>query len=286
MSDSRRPELLGPFEGSGPEHDAKTEDLLLTGLDHYFAGNYQQAINVWTRVLFLDRGHARARAYIDRARSALAEQQRESEEMMHSGVAAFNRGEIELARHLLTSAVDRGGPQELALPILARLNRLEAAMTAVESAHAPAPARFVGDRAPVAPPPRSVSPVLWVILIVILFAVGLVMMRGDDIDLSSLTLSPISVTRTGMPSTSAERLPLPQPGEIALQRARRLFKTGHPTDALRALEVIRTTDAQRLDADRLRAEIQRELLLQVTPNLEPKGSSSTLSATPPVDSGP
>lgn len=286
MSDSRRPELLGPFEGSGPEHDAKTEDLLLTGLDHYFAGNYQQAINVWTRVPFLDRGHARARAYIDRARSALAEQQRESEEMMHSGVAAFNRGEIELARHLLTSAVDRGGPQELALPILARLNRLEAAMSAVESAHRPIPAQLVGDRTAVPPRPRSVGRALWAILVVVLFGAGIVMMRGDDIDLSNLTLSPMSATRSGMASTSAERLPLPQPGEIALQRARRLFKTGHPTDALRALDVIRPTDALRLDADRLRAEIQRELLLHVTTNREPKVSPSTLVATPPVESGP
>ena len=38
--------------------------------------DYEQAIHVWTRVLFLDRGHARARAYIERARSALAERQR------------------------------------------------------------------------------------------------------------------------------------------------------------------------------------------------------------------
>lgn len=286
MSDSRRPEPLGPFEGSGPEHDAKTEDLLLTGLDHYFAGNYQQAINVWTRVLFLDRGHARARAYIERARSALAEQQRESEEMLHSGVAAFNRGEIELARHLLTSAVDRGGPQELALPILARLNRLEAAITAVESAHRPPASRPVGDRALAPPSPRSVHPALWAALVIVTIGAGIAMMRGDYIDLSGLALTPTSVPRVGLSTTSADdRLPLPQPGEIALQRARRLFKTAHPTDALRALDVIRPTDVLRPDADRLRAEIQRELLQQVTTNLEPR-AGSTLAAPPPVESGP
>src|SRR5262249_29755097 len=62
------------------DRDAKIEQLLLTGLDHYFAAQYQQAINVWTRALFLDRSHARARAYIERARSAMAERQREAEE--------------------------------------------------------------------------------------------------------------------------------------------------------------------------------------------------------------
>src|SRR6185295_20028157 len=87
--------------------DAKIESLLLAGLDNYFASDYAQAINVWTRALFLDRNHARARAYIDRARSALAERQRESEELLQNGVAAFNRGEGTEARRLLQAAMNQ-----------------------------------------------------------------------------------------------------------------------------------------------------------------------------------
>src|SRR5882724_4539738 len=75
------------------DRDAKIEQLLLVGLDHYFASHYDQAIHVWTRVLFLDRSHASARAYIERARSALAERQRESEELLQRGVAALERGQ-------------------------------------------------------------------------------------------------------------------------------------------------------------------------------------------------
>ena len=60
--------------------------------------SYDLAINVWTRALFLDRGHARARAYIERARSAIAERQREGEELLHTGVAAFERGDGAAAR--------------------------------------------------------------------------------------------------------------------------------------------------------------------------------------------
>ena len=67
------------------DRDARIEQLLLSGLDQYFAGHYQQAINIWTRVVFLERGHNRARAYIERARSALAERQRECEELVHNG---------------------------------------------------------------------------------------------------------------------------------------------------------------------------------------------------------
>ena len=66
-------------ESQERDRDARVEDLLLAGLDHYFAGQYELAISVWTRVLFLNHGHARARAYIDRARSAIAERQRESD---------------------------------------------------------------------------------------------------------------------------------------------------------------------------------------------------------------
>ena len=68
-----------PEAGDLPERErgARVEELLLAGLDHYFVGQHELAISVWTRVLFLDRGHARAKAYIDRARSAISEQQRE-----------------------------------------------------------------------------------------------------------------------------------------------------------------------------------------------------------------
>jgi len=94
-----------------PDIDSRVESLLLTGLDHYFAGEYERAISAWTRVLFLDRGHARAKAYIDRARGVIAERQRHSEELLHRGVAAFNRGETANARALLQSAVEQAAPR-------------------------------------------------------------------------------------------------------------------------------------------------------------------------------
>src|SRR5919106_1306277 len=123
------------------ERDAKIETLLLAGLDQYFAGDYAQAIDVWTRALFLDRSHARARAYIERARSAMAEQQRESEELLHNGVAAFHRGEGQEARQMLNAAVQRGGAHDVALAFLTRIDRIHAA-TPVEPAPLAAPSPF------------------------------------------------------------------------------------------------------------------------------------------------
>ena len=107
MSDPLRTDPSRALDAaSEADRDAKIEQLLLVGLDHYFAAQYDQAINVWTRALFLDRSHPRARAYIERARSAVAERQRQSEELLHTGVAAFQRGEGDEARRLLKAAID------------------------------------------------------------------------------------------------------------------------------------------------------------------------------------
>src|ERR671912_2687443 len=110
---------------SHAQRDARIEQLLLTGLDHYFAGDYEEAINLWTRVLFLDRHHDRARAYIDRARSAQAERQRQSEALVHQGLDAFDRGDVEQARKLLSDALARGASHDLALGVLGRIDRLD-----------------------------------------------------------------------------------------------------------------------------------------------------------------
>src|SRR6476646_10818693 len=107
MYNSAHPAMADPLRD--PESSqSRIEELLLAGLDHYFSGQHELAINVWTRVLFLDRSHARARAYIERARTAIAERQREGEELLHAGLAAFSRGEAGDARRLLNSAVERG----------------------------------------------------------------------------------------------------------------------------------------------------------------------------------
>src|SRR3977135_2376447 len=129
MSEAHRSDIAHADDAAlAADRDAKIEQLLLVGLDHYFAARYELAIHVWTRALFLERSHARARAYIDRARSALAERQRESEELLQNGVAAFQRGESDEARRLLQAAIEGGAPSEDALALLDRLNRSEAAV--------------------------------------------------------------------------------------------------------------------------------------------------------------
>ena len=48
------------------DRDARVEELLLTGLDHYFSGQHDLAVNVWTRVT-VPRSWPRAGARLHRA---------------------------------------------------------------------------------------------------------------------------------------------------------------------------------------------------------------------------
>jgi tetratricopeptide (TPR) repeat protein len=256
---------------SGVDRDAKIEQLLLVGLDHYFTARYELAINVWTRALFLDRSHARARAYIDRARSALAERQRESEELLQNGVAAFQRGEGDEARRLLQAAIDGGAPSEEALAVLDRLNRLEATAPAAaaqrsDPSHRERVRRASRETSRLVPGlPRSPG-LAAVVLAAAIAALGGVAAWNEMIDwrplvaLAKVAVRSEPLTAAPAPVAHDASLPLPRRGETALVRARALTASGHLRDALSALESVRPTDPEQPDADRLRADIQRQLL--------------------------
>ncbi len=247
-----------------PERDAKIDELLLAGLEHYFGGRFQEAINVWSRVLFLDRGHERARAYIERARGALAERQRRSEELAHEGVAALERGDEGAARQLLASAASQGEHPDVALAYLERLERLQGrpdpgtagAARRRRSRRVPNPLTgrqlFPGARRPVRALP----------LIGLGLVAGAIVLYAASRDLlKPLVDSPWSLTPPGAAATVApEALPVPRSGDLLLARARGLYGAGHLQDALGVLDRIAAADPVAADADRLRAEIQRALL--------------------------
>ena len=260
MSDPLQTDAVRPPEGeSGGERDPKVESLLLTGLDHYFAAEYEQAINVWTRVLFLDRGHGRARAYIERARSALAEQQRESEELLQNGVAAFERGETGTARRLLDSAVERGGAQDVALAFLARLNRLDMAAQGREGQPHAVVRRTARGRHDV---PRRGSRSLRVSLLVVLGLAGALALAASwqRFVPATLGLEEAPAGELAAPRSVQEPLVVPRSSEVALERARALYRAGRLHDALRIVDLVRPADPLRQEADRVKADIQRELL--------------------------
>jgi tetratricopeptide (TPR) repeat protein len=245
--------------GSDIDREARVEELLLSGLDHYFAGQHELAINVWTRALFIDRGHPRARAYIERARGAIAERQREGEELIHTGAAAFERGEADTARRLLMSAVEQGTITEEALALLERIDRLQAAggpqalrserrMVVAHGAAAATTRR------------RDRSWLGWVATGIVLgvagaaVAMGVLWTRGDR-----------WLPRNAAPADAAVRmrdepLPVPSASDVWMARAQAQFERGHLREALLALDGIRAGDPLSAQADRLKAAIQIKLL--------------------------
>jgi tetratricopeptide (TPR) repeat protein len=275
------PQTSGPRHEAHPaaEDDARIEHLLVTGLDHYFAGEFEQAINLWTRVLFLDRNHDRARAYIDRARSAQAEQQRISEALVHQGLDAFDKGEVVKARALLSDALDQGASHDVALGVLGRIDRLD--LGTRTTAPAPSTRRRVFSLPQPEPDvnQRRGTLALWwatAAAIVLVGGISFVVVAPNGL----ADWFPAQAT-TGAPAPVAVApgpLPVPLPTETYLSRARALFAGGKLRDALRALDRVPVGDTLRPEAERLRGDIQRELLAVASA----EASTPAAAAAPPV----
>lgn len=254
--------MIDPTPGDSPlalpltdaEREARIEELLVSGLDEYFAGRMDHAVNIWTRVLFLDRTNDRARAYIDRARRAQAERQRESEGLMHQGLQAFDEGDVDRARRLLTAAVERGAPHEQALPVLHRIGLLELAAPAAASPSARARWRR-SDRAAGAAGASRLGP--WLVAATIAAIGGVAVFVSEDRAPSAVATSALDV--------GAASLPVPAASEAHLSRARQLFEAGKLPDALRVLDRVGQGDAAYADAQALRGRVQRELLTAAGP---------------------
>lgn len=245
---------------SARDREAHVEELLLAGLDHYFANQYDLAINVWTRVLFLDRGHTRARAYIERARGAISERQREAEELLHSGAAAFTRGDAGAARRLLTSAIERGAGSDEALSLLDRIDRLQAAQSSPDAAGTQLPEVDSSPHDTDSTSGRRLR-IAWVaagliggMALASLAAAYVWVHRSEWLELGSAAV-PTAVVRP-----VDDPLPLPAPSEVWLSRARALHAKGRLHEALLALDAIRPGDPLQPGADEERASIQKELL--------------------------
>lgn len=251
MTDPRHGDATAADALSDVERDARVEQLLVSGLDEYFAGRHDQAINVWTRVLFLDRSNDRARAYIDRARRAQAERQRETEALMHEGLQAFEAGDVERARRLLTSAVERGAPHEQALPVLHRIGLLDPSGLDGHGSSGASERRRLGADVPRDPGtgPRF-APVL--VMATAVAVAAFVLLRAD------------AGTDAGAPvtnfATRPETLPVPSPSEAYLARAGTFFQTGKLPDALAALDRVEPGDPHYREAQVLRGRVQRALL--------------------------
>ena len=245
------------FESSSPadaaDRDARAEALLVDGLDRYFSGQYEEAIHLWTRVLFFDRSHARARAYIDRARTALAERQRRTEEMLHRTGELLSSGQTDQARALLTQAIEASGDDEHAAELRTRLERVERARGAQEG-HA---AAAVVDAVPIGrwygwPRARLIRTAL---LVLGALLVGSLASPVMETWLGERTVAPALPATGGGPTPTVL-----SSSAAALIRARTLYSRGRLAEALQALDRVDAASPEWTVADQLRIDIQQILL--------------------------
>jgi len=272
-------------EPDGVPRESLVDRLLVAGLDQYFAGDYERAIHTWTRVLFIDRGHARARAYIDRARRVLNERQREAEELSHTGIEALESGDQYRARALLAAAYDRNHGDEGTLLALQRLDRLEATAGLALPAMPAATPPVVTQAGATPAENRRATWLLAVAAAVVLLAAAIVAITWDRL----LPLRPGATLRPAEVSPAVAQpaaLPLPSTADLVLARARALSARGHLHEALRLVETIGPGDERRAEADQLRAELQRTLLAAATAPerggaVGPASGASTAAGAPP-----
>jgi hypothetical protein len=271
----RQPSPRPPAGERAVDRDAAIEALLLKGLDLYFGGQYERAVQAWTRVLFLDRGHARARAYIDRARRVIAERQRESDELLHGGVAAFDAGEVDKARALLTTLVDKGNVDDLALALLERLERLDALADTAAVVGSSGTTQTADAAAPIATEVRKGRVTRVLAITSALFLAGALLLAAFWDRFTPLwQVEPRRAVESVQPA-QPDALPLPSSSELVLAQARALAARGHLHEALRAVDEVSVGDARRAEADRLRAEIQRALLASANAWSVPGESAGT-----------
>lgn len=253
MADPKRLESVP--NGDAAERDTQVEALLVDGLDKYFNGRYEEAIHLWTRVLFLDRSHARARAYIDRARTAVAERQRRSEEMLQASHALLEQGETAAARELLSEAIAESGDDDHAAALRVRLERVERMHAASRAGLAPAT-----TSTEVVPgwtwPRRSRTAAGSAVVLVagLLLVIGVTSTEVQD------WLGLRSDREQLLSTTVAPRLPVLSSGDVALIRAQTLFSRGRLAEALQVLDRVGPESPTRAAADELRVRIQQLLL--------------------------
>ncbi len=251
MTDPKRHDAksnAGPDAGS----DNRVDALLVEGLDHYFQGQYEDAIHLWTRVLFLDRSHASARAYIDRARGAIVERQRRAEEALQHVEVLLDQGHLREARLHLPLVTAALGEDERTAALRLRLERLERAIAggprirAAEGAPAAGGGAWLADRLTLR---TWLGAAAVIVVTVVLVSLGQRAQQragtGPAIPAPTLPSSPV---------------PVLTPAEVALVRAHALYSRGRLAEALKTLDRVKSEQVGRDESDALRVDIQRLLL--------------------------
>jgi tetratricopeptide (TPR) repeat protein len=136
--------LSGTDAGSGEEPSAasgeysvRIEELLESGQTACDRGEYQAAIDAWSRIFLIDIDHQEAARRIEKARQLKAEREREVEEIFHEGVARFDSGAFDEAEAAFNQVLALSPGHLVALEHLERIRERQVGAPAVLSTAPP-----------------------------------------------------------------------------------------------------------------------------------------------------
>ncbi|MEM8961867.1 MAG: hypothetical protein AAGD38_10325 [Acidobacteriota bacterium] len=94
-------EPVVPAAPAAPAEDsdeARIRQLLDEGQQAFDGGNYQGALDIWSRIFLIDIDNEEASRRVEEARNRKAELEREAEEIFHKGLDQVERNELDAAR--------------------------------------------------------------------------------------------------------------------------------------------------------------------------------------------
>jgi len=106
-------ELGGPGEAESEDAPARIRALLKQGQENFDRGDFQAAIDTWSRIYLIDAQHKEAEKRIEEARHKREEVERLADHKFHDAYDAFEKGDAEGARGLCEEVL-KLQPQHLA----------------------------------------------------------------------------------------------------------------------------------------------------------------------------
>jgi tetratricopeptide (TPR) repeat protein len=137
-----------PLERPPEETSGRIVELLDEGQAAFDRGEYQPAIDAWSRIFLIDIDHEEAARKIERARQLKSEREREVEEIFHEGIASFDKGDFAAARETFRKVLELNPAYALAREYLDKIDEREAGGTTSGSMSIPE----------LAPPPAVAPP--------------------------------------------------------------------------------------------------------------------------------
>jgi tetratricopeptide (TPR) repeat protein len=112
-----------PVAALDTESEQRVHDLLAEGQAALDNGEYQTAIDAWSRIFLIDIDHPEANERIEQARKLKAEAERSVEEAFHEALGLLDRGEVDEARAGLQKVLEMQPDHLTAREQLERLDR-------------------------------------------------------------------------------------------------------------------------------------------------------------------